>query len=177
MTKQLAVGDEQGVVAFAGQLLRCAGRVVRLLWARRLHIDSTWMTSAARLPDGREFSVFRQTTCDGEVPGGDVTLAVWFHLRYLPPGARFRRWLFERESILNTILYAGAPGYRIKLWMVDPATCDYAGLYAWHGAEAAERYGRYICTILRPLSEPGSVGFELIGDRTLADYVASPAAS
>jgi hypothetical protein len=159
------------MLAFVVDVLRCAVRVVRLGWRRRLHIDESWMASAALLPNGRRFEVFRQTRCDGEPQGGDVTLAVWFHLRGMPPGSRFRRWLFERESILNTILYAGAPGYRTKLWMVDPETCDYAGLYAWYGADAAAAYGRYISRILRPLSRPGSVGFEVVTDRPLDAYL------
>jgi hypothetical protein len=157
--------------SFPRELLRCARRVVQLGWRRRLHIDRGWLTSSAELPDGRRFRVFRQTSCDGDEPGGDVMIAVWFHLRWMPPGATIRRWLFERESILNTILYAGAPGYRTKLWLVDPDTCDYAGLYGWKGREAAERYGRYICRILRPLSVPSSVGFEVVADQRLSQYV------
>ena len=47
-------------------------------------------------------------------------LAVWFRLRAIPPGARVRRWLFERLCILNTVLFAGIDGYLVKLWMVNP---------------------------------------------------------
>jgi hypothetical protein len=102
-----------------------------------------------------------------------VTLAVWFRLRAVPPGAWFRRWLFERESILNTLLYAGVEGYRVKLWMVDPRSSDYAGLYQWAGAASAARYARYITSVLRPLSVPGSVGFQVVPDVSLAAYLAS----
>ena len=107
----------------------------------------------------------------GEVRG-TVTLAVWFHLRFVPAGGRIRRFVFERESILNTLLYAGFDGYRVKLWMVDPVTSDYAGLYAWQGVDETERYAAYITTVLRPLSTPGSVGYEILSqelDRYLAD--------
>jgi hypothetical protein len=151
-------------------MLRCAGRVAVLLGRRRLHIDEP-LADRATLPDGRVLTVFRQTSCDGEPAGGDVTLAVWFHLRGVPPGSRVRRWIFERESILNTVLYAGVPGFRTKLWLVDPESCDYAGLYGWCGAAAAEHYGRYISAVLRPLSVRGSIGYQVVEGTRLVDHL------
>ena len=41
-------------------------------------------------------------------------------------------------------------GYRIKLWMVDPASSDYAGLYEWSDPGQAETYARYITAVLVP---------------------------
>ena len=91
-----------------------------------------------------------------------MTLAVWFHLRGIPPGSRFRRFVFERLCLANTVLFAGFPGYLVKLWMVDPWTADYAGLYSWRCAEEAETYGDYIVRVLSPLSTPNSVGYQLL---------------
>ena len=149
---------------------RCAVRVIGLLTKHQLRIRLGNRGARARLPDGRELTVFRETTCDGGSLDGTVTLAVWFRLRAIPAGARLRRHLFERESILNSIIYAGFEGYRVKLWMVDPATSDYAGLYAWQGREAAASYARYIATVLRPLSDPGSVGYAIV-DASLDEYL------
>src|SRR5262249_8126305 len=139
-------------------------------------LDRPPLADEARLPDGRRFVTFRQTSCDPD-PAGDtapngVLLVVWFHLRGIPAGAKVRRWLFERESILNTVLYAGFQGYRTKLWMVHPVPNDYAGMYAWAGATEAERSGRYIPRVLRPLSTAGSVGFEVHPEATLASELA-----
>jgi hypothetical protein len=144
---------------------RCAAEVLRLLAQHRLQIRHGNVGQPVHLPDGREFEVFRETACDGGDLEGTVTLAVWFHLRGVPGGARVRRFLFERESILNTILYAGFAGYRVKLWMVAPVSSDYAGLYAWRDRESASAYARYIATVLRPLSRPGSVGYEIVETR------------
>jgi hypothetical protein len=144
------------------QLIGCAWAVIGLLTRRRLHRHPGAVGSTASLPDGRTFTIFRDTTCDEPATGETVTLAVWFHLKGVPAGARIRRWLFERESILNTLLYAGFAGYRRKRWMVDPVTSEYAGLYDWIGADAAERYARYITAVLRPLSVPGSVGYQIV---------------
>ena len=158
----------------AASLLRlaagCAVRVVKLLVERRLHFRRDRLGAEVSIPDGRRFIVFRDTSRDGPEPLRPVTLAVWFRLRGVPPGARIRRWLFERESILNTILFAGFDGYLVKLWMVDPRTSDYAGLYTWASAEEAKRYAEYITGVLRPLSTSGSVGYEVVADHMLDDY-------
>jgi hypothetical protein len=60
----------------------------------------------------------------------------------------------------------------VKLWMVDPQTADYAGLYSWRSAEEAETYGRYITSVLRPLSRRGSIGYRVLPN-TLEDYLSS----
>jgi hypothetical protein len=155
----------------ASMMLRCAARTCRLLIARRLHLHRHHVGDTCTLPDGRRFVVFRESSCDGPAPVAPVTLAVWFHLRGVPAGARVRRYVFERESMLNTVLYAGFEGYLVKLWLVDPSTSDYAGLYAWASADEAEAYGRYITAVLRPLSRPGSVGYEVLPAVSLDEYL------
>jgi len=126
----------------------------------------------ASLPDGRTYVVFRESTCDAPPPRRPVTLAVWFHLRAIPPGARVRRWLFEHLCLVNTVFFAGFDGFHVKLWMVNPSSSDYAGLYAWDSAERADRYGTYITAILRPFSKPDTVGYQVLADSTLDEYVA-----
>jgi len=150
----------------------CAVSAIRLLAGRRLHLSRARLGMQAALPDGRTFTVFRESSADPSGTHGDpVTLAVWFHLRWIPPGASVMRWLFERLCILNTLLFAGFGGYLVKLWMVDPPTSDYAGLYSWASAGEAEHYARYITAILAPLSLPGSVGARVLADSTLDDYL------
>jgi hypothetical protein len=133
---------------------------MRLLARRRLHIDRSQVGRHVQTQRGT-YEVFRATSCDSSEPG-TVTLLVWFHLRTIPAGARWRRAAFERLSILNTPLFAGFPGYLVKLWMVDPASSDYAGLYSWTTGAEAEHYGGYITSLLAPLSTPGSVGFSVV---------------
>jgi hypothetical protein len=152
-------------------MARCATTVFGLLRSRHLHLRSARVGTTVRVPDGRAFTVFRESWCDEHLADEPVILLVWFRLRGVPAGARIRRWAFERESILNTVLYAGMPGFRVKLWMVDERSSDYGGLYEWDGEEPARAYGRYITAVLRPLCVPGSVGFELLRHGTLADFL------
>lgn len=116
--------------------------------------------------------MFRESSCESTAHD-PVVLAVWFHLKWLPARARVRQWLFERLSMINTLLFAGFAGFRVKLWMVDHQTSDYAGLYLWNGRSEAEIYGRYITALLRPLSRPGSVGFDILDGQTLDVYFAA----
>jgi hypothetical protein len=171
------MGTQVPPAAGVGQLARKAAhgawRVLALLARRRLHLPrgrlGTWVT----LADGRRFLVFRESVCDEARSPAPAVVVVWFRLRLVPPGARVRRWLFERLCLVNTLLFAGYDGFSVKLWMVDPATSDYAGLYTWGNDEDARRYVTYITSILTPLSVAGSVGGQVVPDGTLEQYLDS----
>lgn len=148
--------------------MRCAIAVVGLVARHRLRHPPEHVGSAVTLPDGRAFRVFRETVrLPDRAPTDPVVLAVWFHLRGVPAGSSRRRRLFERLCVLNTVLFAGSTGFLRKRWLVDDATADWAGLYTWDTVDAADRYGRYITTVLRPLSTVGSVGYEVRPDDDL----------
>jgi hypothetical protein len=150
--------DGEQLTRLAGH---CVGRVVRLLARRHLHLHRDRVGDTVALPDGRRFVVYRSSSSSEPCEGDPITMTMWFRLRWVPPGARVRAFLFERESILNTVLYAGFEGYRTKLWTVDRTTNGYAGFYTWRGRTEAERYARYAMRMLRPLSVPGSLGCQL----------------
>lgn len=71
--------------------------------------------------------------------------------------ARFPRLAVSRS---DTFL-GGFEGFGRKLWMVDPHTCGYAGAYEWGAAAAASAYLDVLLPILRAVSVPGSVVYEL----------------
>lgn len=153
--------------------LTCAARTIGLLARHRLHVRRTRLGNIVALPDGRTFEVFRESFRDGEAGDEPVTLAVWFHLRGVPPVGRLRRFLFERLCVINTLLFAGFDGYLVKLWMVDPKSADYAGIYSWRSPGEAETYARYITGVLAPISTPGSVGYQVLPDVSLDEYLKS----
>jgi hypothetical protein len=77
--------------------------------------------------------------------------------------------------IVTTPFFVGVRGFRSKLWMVDPATGDFAGLYEWDDAVSARAYAERLARVLRALSAPGSVSYELVEGLTVEDYLASRA--
>ena len=124
-------------------------------------------------PRGR-YCVFRETVSSGPAAGASpVVLVVGFRLRVIGKSALAHR-LFQRCCILTTPFWSGFAGFRVKLWMVDPATNDYLGIYEWRGREQAQLYVDALVRVLRPLSVPGSVWYEIREEpfeRYLSDHL------
>jgi hypothetical protein len=117
-----------------------------------------------------DFSVFRETDRVHAGHEAPAVLVVGFRLRVLRSN-RPAHWLFQRCCILTTPFWSGFPGFRIKLWMVDPVTKSYLGIYDWDGRDRAQTYVDALVRVLEPLSVPGSVWYELL-DREFAGFLA-----
>jgi hypothetical protein len=122
-----------------------------------------------RFADGTTARVFRETTVAG-TPQAPCFLAVAFRLRLIR--GRGHAW-FETESILNTPLFVGFPGFASKLWLAHDSNGLYRGLYEWDGAERAEGYARSLWRVLEIGCEPGSIDFRVFAglrrDEVLSD--------
>src|SRR6266581_2984785 len=57
---------------------------------------------------------------------------------------------FRRESLLNTPLFAGFPGFVSKLWLAHDDLGRYRGLYEWDAPLLAENYARALWRVLAP---------------------------
>jgi hypothetical protein len=55
---------------------------------------------------------------------------------------------FRRESLLNTPLFAGFPGFVSKLWLADDDLGRYRGPYEWDDPLLAENYARALWRVL-----------------------------
>jgi hypothetical protein len=119
--------------------------------------------------DGSVFRVFRETVSAAPCSDPSV-LVVRFQLRLLGR-SRLGHALFRGESLANTPLFAGFPGFRTKLWLTDERTGEYRGLYDWAGAGAAESYATTLVALLRPVCVPRSVGFHVEPDATRDRYL------
>lgn len=124
----------------------------------RLPVDHAGWWLAFR--DGSRLRVYRETVRLGTRTERPALLVVRFRLRLLRR-SRLLHALFRAESILNTPLFAGFPGFRSKLWATDPYTGGYRGVYQWDGADRAERYATALLALLRPFCVPGSLAFHV----------------
>ena len=106
------------------------------------------------------YQLFRETTSHIESPDERVVLVVGFRLRVLGANPILHR-LFQRLCILTTPFGSGFRGFRTKLWLVDPATKNYLGIYKWAGVANAQVYVDALVRVLRPLSTPASVWYEI----------------
>jgi hypothetical protein len=115
-----------------------------------------------RFADGTSARVYRESMTRRR-PTEPCFLAVTFRLRAVR--GRGHLW-FRRESLLNTPLFVGFPGFVSKLWLTHDGQGRYRGLYEWDGFERAHRYARSLWRVLELVSEPGSVDYRVFAGLT-----------
>jgi hypothetical protein len=152
---------------------------VRDLATGRTRCTDALLGQPLTMSDGRTYVPFRHTRKRSSVPpaaaGAPAVLQPRFHLAVLPARRHRLHALFRVVCIVTTPFFVGLPGFRSKLWMVDPATGDFAGLYEWDDVAGAHAYAEGLASVLRVLSTRGSVTYEVVPDLTVPDYLAAPA--
>jgi hypothetical protein len=102
--------------------------------------------------------VYRETVVDG-APEDPCALVVEFRLRVV------RGWghaIFRWESLFNTPLFVGFPGFASKLWLAHDQNGVYRGIYEWDGPKQAESYARSLWRVLAIGSVPGSIHYRVL---------------
>jgi hypothetical protein len=141
----------------------------RLLGRGRLRSPRSHVGRRIVFADGTSFRVYRETVRVGENRDPSV-LVVRFRLP-LVGRSRLLHALFRAESLANTPLFAGFPGFRTKLWLTDERTGEYRGLYDWDGPGQAEAYATTLGALLRLVCSPGSVAFHVQPGADRDDYL------
>jgi hypothetical protein len=101
-----------------------AGVTAVLLARRRLHLPHTWVGRRVSFSNGTSARVYRETVADRPSVDDPAVLIVEFRLR----GVRGRgHAVFRAESLLNTPLFAGFPGFVSKLWLTHDDEGCYRG--------------------------------------------------
>ncbi len=138
---------------------RCVASAVALLARRRIRLSSEHVGMILRFADGTSARVYRETVVDGRAPANPCVLLVAFRLR----GVRGRgHALFRRESLLNTPLFVGYPGFVSKLWVAHDDLGTYRGIYQWDGPERAEHYARCLWRVLELVCLPDSIHYQVL---------------
>ncbi|HUY76446.1 MAG TPA: hypothetical protein VMV29_06720 [Ktedonobacterales bacterium] len=117
-----------------------------------------------------QYRVFRETVNTQQLVTNPVVIVVGFRLRWIHANPVFH-WVFQRLCILTTPFWSGLRGFHIKLWMVNPDSKEYLGLYEWAGAQNARRYVEALVPILHAVSTPNSVWYDLYPDMSLSAYL------
>ena len=101
----------------------------QLLRQRRIRLPAGWVDTRLRFADGTSGRVYRETVVDRGATGNPCVLVVEFRLRAV------RGWghvVFRAESVLNTPMFAGFPGFVSKLWLASGGTSgEAADATAW----------------------------------------------
>ncbi|OXR45737.1 hypothetical protein B7C42_02029 [Nocardia cerradoensis] len=138
---------------------RCVVTTAGLLARHRIRCPSRNVGTWLSFGDGTSAYVYRETVIDRIPSPEPCVLLVRFELW----GVRGRghAW-FRRESILNTVLFAGFPGLITKLWLAHDQRGVYRGLYEWDGAASADAYARALWRVLALVSVPGSIDYRVL---------------
>jgi hypothetical protein len=149
---------------------RCFVASLAMLARGRIRWPRTNVGRVVRFADGTAAKVYRETAV-AATSSEPCFLVVSFRLR----GIRGRgHALFRWESILNTPLFVGFPGFVSKLWLAHDDQGAYRGLYEWDGAEQAEHYARSLWRVLELVSTRGSIDYRVVPGLRRDDVLAKP---
>jgi hypothetical protein len=143
----------------ARAVIRCVVSTVELLARRRMRLPRQHVGLRLRFADGTAARVYRETVVDRGPTADPCILVVEFRLRLV------RGWghaLFRWESLLNTPLFVGFPGFVSKLWLAHDQRDVYRGVYEWDGPARAEHYARCLWRILELGCVPGSIHYMVL---------------
>lgn len=129
----------------------------RLLAGRRTHLVGDRVGTRIAFGDGTAATVYRETVVDLDGVEDPAVLVVTFRLRRVDSPAAHAA--FRAESLLNTPLFVGFPGFVSKLWLTHDTSGAYRGLYQWDGAARAGDYARCLWRVLALVSVPGSIRY------------------
>jgi hypothetical protein len=149
---------------------RCVIVSFAMLLRRKVHLPRGNVGRVIRFADGTQGRVYRETVT-GRTARDPCFLVVSFRL----VGVRGRgHALFRWESVLNTPLFVGFPGFASKLWLAHDENGTYRGLYEWDGTDAAERYARSLWRVLELVSVHGSIDYRVFPALRRDDVLADP---
>jgi hypothetical protein len=152
-------------------LTGCVASTARLLWRRRIHLPTEQVGRRLRFADGTSARVYRETVVARDATQDPCVLVVEFRLRAV------RGWAhaaFRWESLLNTPLFVGFPGFVSKLWLANDERGRYRGLYEWDGPQRAEHYARALWRVLALVSVPGSIHYVVLPGLRRDEVLARP---
>ena len=149
---------------------RCIVSTARLLAHHRVHRPTGHVGTLLSFADGTTSRVYRETVVEG-VPVDPCVLLVAFKLRAVHGWGHV---LFRWESLLNTPLFVGFPGFVSKLWLAHDENGVYRGFYDWDGADRAEYYARSLWRVLALVSVPGSIHYQILPGCRRDDLLADP---
>lgn len=149
----------------------CVLKTVALLRRRAISQPTDHVGQVLRFADGSGGRIYRETTVKEAGADSPVVLVVAFRLRWV------RGWghaVFRAESLLNTPLFVGFPGFVSKLWLSHDDNGVYRGFYEWDGAQLADSYVRALWWVLALVSVHGSIRYVVLPGLHRDDVLADP---
>jgi hypothetical protein len=150
---------------------RCVVRTIKLLARRQISQPADHLGHVLHFSDGSHGRVYRETVVEHPATDQPVVLVVSFRLRLV------RGWghaMFRAESLLNTPLFVGFPGFVSKLWVAHDEGNVYRGVYQWNDAALADAYVRALWWVLALVSVRGSIHYVVLPGLRRDDVLSDP---
>jgi hypothetical protein len=151
--------------------IRCIANTIRLLARRRIHMPAEHIGKRLSFADGTSARVYRETIVDRGETKDPCVLVVCFRLRAIHGRGHD---LFRAESLLNTPLFVGFPGYVSKLWLDHDEHGIYRGVYEWDGPGRAEYYARSLWRVLAVGSVQNSIRYKVLPELRRDEMLDAP---
>jgi hypothetical protein len=158
-------------VRAVGALARCVVITAALIARRRLHQPADHVGDLLHFADGSSARVYRETVVGRHTIVEPAVLVVEFQLRWVRGRGHTA---FRAESLLNTVLFAGFPGFVSKLWLAHDEHAVYRGFYQWDGAGWATEYVRALWWVLSLVSVRGSIHYAVVPGLWRDDVLRDP---
>lgn len=142
-----------------------------ILAAQAVRLKRDRIKRQFKIDDFGDFEIFRETVNNNALTETPVVLVIGFRLKLIRSN-RILHWLFQRVCILTTPFWCGLDGFSVKLWMVDPVTKNYLGIYEWRGKANADRYIDFLMPILKYFSIVETVRYQEYPKVNLESYLA-----
>jgi hypothetical protein len=152
-------------------LARCVVSTLVLLARRSISQPKAHLGTVLHFGDGSHARIYRETVVPSAQTATPAVLVVAFKLR------RVRGWghaLFRAESLLNTPLFVGFPGFVSKLWLAHDGNGVYRGFYEWDRAELADAYVRALWWVLALVSVQESIRYAVVPGLRRDDVLTDP---
>jgi hypothetical protein len=139
-------------------LARCVARSAALIGRGAVRQPRDAVGRRVTFADGTSARIYRETVVD-RAPAVPCTLVVEFRLRFVRGSGHA---MFRAESLLNTPLFVGFPGFVTKWWLAHDENGVYRGLYDWDGPERAASYARALWWVLILVSVRSSIRWQVL---------------
>jgi hypothetical protein len=152
-------------------LTRCVFRTVVLLRRAAIRWPTSRVNELIGFADGSHGRVYRETVIIDAPTDDPAVLVVAFRLRGV------HGWMhaaFRAESLFNTPLFVGFPGFVSKLWLADDEHEVYRGVYQWNDPRLADAYVRALWWVLALVSERSSIHYVVLPGLRRDDVLADP---
>jgi hypothetical protein len=152
----------------------CLMEALLLLSTRHVHQPKRHIGRRLRFADGTTGVVYRETVVERAPTSCPAVLVVEFQLQRVH--SSWAHALFRLESLLNTVLFVGFPGFVSKLWLRHDEHHVYRGFYEWDGPDLAAAYVGSLWWPLALVSIPASIHYVIVAGAQRDEVLRKPSA-